>query len=301
VSILPPAPPGTAIPFTLEWSAAGGHSGSTSFAVAVCAELVISDVEIVDLTDSSARVTWTTNVPATSRVTYGFTTPETVVEDTILRTEHSVALEGLELCMDYVLEVSSASPDCYQVTDSNGGAYYGFRTTGGALLLIDSTDTPVNIPDNNDDGASSVVAVETPYSVIDVNVLVNITHTYTGDLELSLIGPGGTEVMLSENNGGSGNDYVDTLFDDEAAASIADGSAPFSGSYRPDEPLTALDSLPAQGDWTLHVVDEYGQDIGTIDSWQLQVKVNEPCDDPEAFFADGFENGDCSAWSNMIP
>jgi subtilisin-like proprotein convertase family protein len=301
VAVSPAAPNGHLARMTLDWGATGGYTGSTIFTVPVCELLSISEVSMAFIGNVSAVVSWTTNVPATSRVTYGTSTPPGLtVESTQATTSHEVEITGLEPCTDYLFEVTSTSPSCYTTTDSNGGTYYGFKTTDSADVAFDSIDTPVSIPDNNPTGASSIITVASPYNVLGVKVLVNITHTYTGDLQLMLISPDSTTVALSTNNGSSGNNYVNTLFDDDAATPISSGSPPFTGSFRPDQPLSTLIGQPAVGEWTFKVVDTAGADTGTIDSWQLQLTVNEPCD-TDPIFSDDFEDGTWGAWSAVVP
>ena len=53
-----------------------------------------------------------------------------------------------------------------------------------------------------------------------------------------------------------------------------------------------------------HIVTEASRcvdDIGNIESWQLQVTVNERCEGNGGIFFDGFEAGDASAWSSTAP
>ncbi len=277
---------------TLNWSASGGYSGSTLFSMPVCEPLSISDVSVDFVGNASAVLTWTTNVPASSRVVYGETVPPAlVVEDGDLKTSHMIELTDLDACTDHHVEVVSSSPDCYTTVDDNGGGYYGFTTTAGTVILVDSTDPPLAIPDNTSTGVSSTVVALSPYDVIDINVLINITHTYAGDLDLFLIGPDGSSVELSSDNGGSGDNFTDTLFDDEAATSVTAGIAPFTGSFRPEQPLSAFNGQPASGAWIFKAVDDAGADTGTIDGWQLQLTVNEPCDAIGLIFRDGFEGG----------
>ena len=302
VSVGPTAPNGHSAVLTLDWAATGGYTGSTVFTMPVCEPLVISDVAIGFVGNSSAVVTWTTNVPATSQVVYDTTAPPTMVADSaLLTTTHEIELVDLPPCTDFLFEVVSASPNCYATVGDNGGAFYEFTTTAGTVVLVDSTDTPVTIPDNNPTGAGSTVPAASPYDVVDVNVLINITHTYTGDLDISLVGPNGTSIDLSSDNGSSGNNFTDTIFDDEAGSSVTSGSAPFTGSFQPEQPLSTFDGLPASGDWILKVVDDAGSDLGTIDSWQLQLVVNEPCDLIGLIFMDGFEGGTMSSWSLIVP
>src|SRR5207247_840740 len=123
-----------------------------------------------------------------------------------------------------------------------------------------STDTPVLIPDAVPVGATSTIAVADNKTVQDVNVKINITHTYDSDLVLSLIAPDGTTITLADGEGGSGNNFRDTVFDDEASTPIGQGSPPFTGTFRPETPLSAADGINAAGNWQLHVEDTGPQD-----------------------------------------
>jgi hypothetical protein len=88
-------------------------------------------------------------------------------------------------------------------------------------------------------------------------------------LYIYLVGPDGTTVDLVANRGGSANNFTNTWLDDEATRPVRNGKAPFSGSYRPESPLSALDGTNARGVWTLYVYDGFGADTGTLNSWSL--------------------------------
>ena len=77
--------------------------------------------------------------------------------------------------------------------------------------------------------------------------------------------------MLSNRRGGNGQNYTNTVFDDEAATPISSGTAPFTGTFRPDSPLSAADGINAAGTWTLKVVDQANVDVGTIDNFTLSL------------------------------
>jgi subtilisin-like proprotein convertase family protein len=295
----PSAVHGDMVPFELAWTADGGWSGSTGFAITVCDPLVLSDVSVGAPSHQGTVVTWTTNMPATSVVHYGTASPPgEVQEDLTLTTDHVVELSGLDACTDYVLSVTSANPGCYEITDDNGGDLYRFTTTSGRLITVDSSDPARIIPDALPAGLPSLVTVDSPYAAVDVDVLVNITHPSTDQIDLYLIGPDGTSVELSTDNGGSGDNFIDTVFDDDAAQSITAASPPFTGSFRPEQPLSALNGRPVQGSWTLHVADDTVGQMGMLNGWQLRVRIDEPCG---ALFEDGFESGDTAAWSAAVP
>jgi subtilisin-like proprotein convertase family protein len=127
---------------------------------------------------------------------------------------------------------------------------------------------PLPIPDNDPSGATQSLTLPTAGSIADLNVRVDITHTWDEDLDISL-SHAGTTVDLSSDNGTDGDDYAGTTFDDEAAIAISAGSPPFTGSFRPDGSLGAFDGQDTGGQWTLKVADDTGQDSGRLESWSI--------------------------------
>ena len=125
---------------------------------------------------------------------------------------------------------------------------------------------PIAIPDGPGGvaTASVTIASSSPSFVADLNVTVNIDHNFVGDLTLVLISPNGTRIVLSDRNGASGDDYTNTVFDDAAGVSIVDGAPPYTGVFRPEEPLSTLFGQSALGTWTLEVTDNAGGVTGTI-------------------------------------
>lgn len=150
-----------------------------------------------------------------------------------------------------------------------GGAVTATYSSGNIAVPIpdvSSVDVPINVPDVG--------------SVQDVNVRVRLNHTFDGDLDISLIHPDGTIIPLSNNRGGAGANFgtgandcsgTPTVFDDEAAATIASGVAPFAGSFRPDAPLSGFDGKLSQGTWRLRVADTGALDVGTIGCVTLEI------------------------------
>jgi subtilisin-like proprotein convertase family protein len=121
------------------------------------------------------------------------------------------------------------------------------------------------------------------------------------DLTLSLRSPTGTIVVLSAKNGGSGQNYTGTVFDDEATASITTGAAPFTGPFQPQEALSAFDGEDQQGTWALVIYDDTPGDGGSLVSWSLEIENDAPGgdrdgdgvpDDMDAFPDDPSESND---------
>lgn len=142
-----------------------------------------------------------------------------------------------------------------------------------------STDVPKTIADL----ATVTSTLTVPGSgamIADVNVQLRITHSYDGDLDVYLVGPNGTTVELFTDVGGSGDNFTDTILDDQAATSIAAGIAPFAGSYRPEGLLSAFNGLAANGVWTLRITDDAGADTGALASWSITIETATACAPP---------------------
>lgn len=152
-----------------------------------------------------------------------------------------------------------------QVLDESNANF--IITTGPQVF--NSTTVPVAITDNTTSYA--YITIPNYLQITDVNCLIDITHTYDGDLEIHLISPQNTDVLLVNNRGGSGDNFTQTRFDDEAATAITAGTAPFTGSFRPEGLLSSFDTQNGQGQWTLVVMDQAGGDVGTINQFTLQI------------------------------
>jgi subtilisin-like proprotein convertase family protein len=138
----------------------------------------------------------------------------------------------------------------------------------GAFAPYESVDVPRVVPDGGTVG-SDLTIPGTGGRAKGVRVRIGlITHTYDGDLTLTLIAPDGRSVKLVGGKGGSGHDFVGTVFDDAAASPIRTTTpAPFTGTFRPAQPLAALDGAPLAGTWTLKVFDSKLGNVGVIEAW----------------------------------
>jgi len=134
---------------------------------------------------------------------------------------------------------------------------------------------------------------------VTVTVL-NLTHEYPGDIDMLLVGPSGTNVMLMSDALGNGSLYNVTLtFDDAAPGTLPNQGAVPSGTYRPvnygpvlSDPFPAPFPSPAplpygtslsvfngtspNGVWRLYVVDDAaGQDGNIAGGWSLTVTTTD--------------------------
>lgn len=117
----------------------------------------------------------------------------------------------------------------------------------------------------------STITIGQDLAIADLDVVLNISHTFDGDLYVYLRGPDGTRVNLVRFRGGSGDHFSNTTLDDEAALGIGLGRAPFQGSFRPEQSLSAFDGKNARGTWTLYVYDAARYDTGRLNAWSLRI------------------------------
>ena len=132
-----------------------------------------------------------------------------------------------------------------------------------------------------DDGApnqiSSTINVQgTGGNINDVNVKLDISHSYARDLEIRLKSPDGATVLLVSRIGGSGDDFDETTFDDNASVGIGSGNPPFNGVFIPVESLGQFNGTNANGVWSLEVSDRAIRDGGSLNAWELEIITDEP-------------------------
>ena len=138
--------------------------------------------------------------------------------------------------------------------------------------------TPSGIPSANPTPGvvTSNVVISSDYSISSLKIRTNLTHTTLSNLKIELIAPSGTPFTLFDGNGFAGDNLVNTVFDDMAAQSIGQGTAPFTGSYRPITALSALAGTSSKGTWQLKVTDSIVGVSGTLQNWSLEITPRAP-------------------------
>lgn len=132
--------------------------------------------------------------------------------------------------------------------DDSDCATHPACTASGGQVLTFSAAPNVAIPDNSSTGVSSTIDVADSGSVASVRVTTAITHTWRGDLRVSLTHGGVTKVLFNQA-GGSADDLNQTFDVDFAGASVS-------------------------GAWVLTVEDRYRYDTGTLNSWELEITTH---------------------------
>jgi subtilisin-like proprotein convertase family protein len=192
--------------------------------------------------------------------------------------EYSYEVVGapLDVVLDADGTITIPVSDLLLVVDDNCGTTATVGPTMGATATGDNFGAPISADLPPTESVANVAesgAIGTDYVVESVEL--DITHTWDGDLTIDLISPAGTLLNLSANNGGSGDNYTDTVFQD-GGADITGGSTPFTGVWAPQggDFASTFDGEDINGDWTLRVTDGVGGDDGTLDNFVINFGPN---------------------------
>jgi subtilisin-like proprotein convertase family protein len=123
------------------------------------------------------------------------------------------------------------------------------------------------IPDNNSAGITNDMAIEPAFNIKSVEVYVNISHPWKGDLIVE-IRHNSTNVRLHNRTGGSTHDIIGT----------------YPTTITPAQSLTAFTNQTSTGTWTLFVSDNALSDVGTLNQWCLT--LHGPSDTTQTLAAD---------------
>ncbi|HOC41783.1 MAG TPA: C25 family cysteine peptidase [Thermoanaerobaculales bacterium] len=311
----------------------GGGSGQnkTDTAILDCAGPLISDVEL-EATEASVTVRFTTDEPGTTVVHYGTTRPpQLAVSDPALRTQHEIVIEGVDPCTYYFVGVESADALGNVGVDTNGGSYYGIETMGWQVFLSEPFDAdPGWTIDNGGNshgwafgqptggggqyGEPDPTSGHTGTNVYGVNLVGDYDPNLTAD-QLKLTTPSldlseATSVMLrywrwlGVESPSYDHARVQVSVDGGAFVTVWENTDTIDGGSWVEEVVDVTAQAAGHADvrirWTMGPTDSSWQFAG----WNLDDVVIEgafPCDGSPMPFVDGFESGDCSAWSLMVP
>jgi Zn-dependent metalloprotease/subtilisin-like proprotein convertase family protein len=144
-----------------------------------------------------------------------------------------------------------AAWDAVSVPAQAGDPTCGATPPGCINGTFPGTGLPLAIPDNNATGVTSNNVVTGNGTVGSLSLSLNITHTFRGDLVVTLISPSGTQFIVSNRAGGSADNIIIT-----------------------NQAITTFNGQSAAGTWKLKVQDLAAADVGTINSWSLNIVGN---------------------------
>ena len=192
--------------------------------------------------------------------------------NTEIASTNSLLVDGLEVETNYYWRVTPQNT-C-GVGDTSG--VYRFATPN----LIVAQDLPLKIPADTPNYLTSSISIAEGLVISDINVHVDITHSYVGELQITLTSPNGESVTLLQDvcvnaDNSSGSD-ISAIFDDEGSDLVCGSSSPVvSGTLKPQVgSLDVFNSQSAEGNWVLTVNDIYAGDGGSLDYFALEFSTD---------------------------
>lgn len=177
------------------------------------------------------------------------------------------------------------------ICGNNWSTPYSFRT-GNYTSANSCRTVSLAIPDNNVTGVTDTWVNPGSGTIIDLDVVLTTTHGWVGDL-IYTVGHSSpaTSAIIIDRPGvpastyGCGQNHIGARLDDEAAGGAVESQcAPstlttpppyaISGTFTPNNPLSAFDGQDLSGTWTLNVSDRVATDTGTLTGWCLRATIS---------------------------
>lgn len=131
-----------------------------------------------------------------------------------------------------------------------------FTSAGPAAPTLELKEQPgAKIPDAPHQGIERALTSTSAATVANVELSVDIAHSWVGDLRVTLVSPKGAEIVVHDGSGGSQHDLKRT----------------YTATTTPA--LANLAGQPAGGTWKLRIRDTARADTGKLNGWRLLVKT----------------------------
>ena len=179
------------------------------------------------------------------------------VEGILVRGEQDLQMDG-----DCLRSMACEQESCRgeDVTRIGNVLDYIFPPTSGGRVtqqvVAEQNALEQEIPDGDLAGTTIELPVNSQGVVATIGVSLTVQHSYSGDLQVSLVHPDGTSVTLSR------------LYNRSGQFELAWGTL---GALTPT--LSSLRDKPAHGSWKLIVRDTSPSDYGTLRAVRLKLEV----------------------------
>ena len=172
----------------------------------------------------------------------------------------------------------------------NFGTPFSFTTSSVTCTEIDARNLPIEISAGNASTITSTISVLQDLPISDLDINLEVSHSFLEDLIITLTSPSGTTITLLSKNCGNLNN-INAVFDDDGALISCSNAAPaINGTLKPLGSLSSFNGESSLGDWVLQIEDTANGDGGSLDSFSLELCVEgilRPDDDEDGVFDDG--------------
>ncbi len=176
---------------------------------------------------------------------------------------------------------NTPSPECRLMIEPTNNNFFAinsedfaidFNVTTTCTQYSSATNLGINITDNSGSFTQShTINITDTATIEDINVGMNITHSYIGDLGITIESPNNTEVVLKTLNDCDSEEDIIAVFDDEAVSFNCFNASNNIAQKSLNDLLETLDGEGISGDWTIRLGDFQPGDTGTLNSWFIEV------------------------------
>ncbi|MBL7827911.1 MAG: T9SS type A sorting domain-containing protein [Saprospiraceae bacterium] len=144
-----------------------------------------------------------------------------------------------------------------------------------SCLNAEANDLPKNISANGTPTVESKITINAGGTVNDVNITkIQGNHQFFKDLEVRLISPTGTDVLLWKDKCAAYNGNFNVGMDDGAPNQLTCPPSNNGTAFKPTGSLATINSQSAAGVWTLRVKDNTISSGGTLLGFAIELCSN---------------------------
>ena len=224
--------------------------------------------------NTTLNLTWTANSNATSYdVQVATDNAFTNIVNTGNTTTASYTVSGLAEATNYFWRVQPKNDACIGTYSSP------FRFTTGQITCTTnaSANVPLTISTTGAPTINSTLNIPSGGVISDVNITMNVTHTWINDLTATLISPTGTQVQLySRPCSNADIQNIVATFDDAGTTVVCGTNPGISGTVMPTQTLSSFNGQNSTGTWTLRISDAFNEDGGVLNNWSLNICTISP-------------------------
>lgn len=191
-----------------------------------------------------------------------------------------------------------AAPFCRFMVKASANIFFNVSASFSVGYVITNTcnsytmNTTFAIPDNNTTFTVRSINVPTTSNISDVNLAVNLTHTYVSDLQIILQGPMVTTTQSTVfSQSCTSNNNINATFDDQGTGIVC--APTITGNVTPSTPLSIFNGLNPNGNWLVGIRDVGAADTGNVVSYTLTV-----CSQTTTLSSDNFGLEDFTLYPN---
>lgn len=223
--------------------------------------------------NTSQTVTWTVN--GTNTIAGGD------FVDILITTDNGVTwtplvTNTLNDGTESVTMPATPAPFCRLMVKASNNIFFNVNTQTfavGYTVTETCNDYTINpsaaIPDNNTAYTVHAINVPTTDPVSDVNLYVDLTHTWISDINIALVDPAGANQINVFSGSCTNNDNIDATFDDQGSPIAC--ATTITGNVIPAQALSVYNGINPNGNWLVGVRDLAAADTGFINTYTLTI------------------------------